>query len=275
MEELVIEFEVGDVAATLVDSTQLAIAEVICRESAVLCGTAWVEACYRQIDSSIVCEWLFKDGDRIDADHVCLRLKGPTKSILIGEQSALAWLKTLSAIATQARAYANQLKSSQCVLLAAQQTIPGLRAASHYAVRCGGGDNHPVNTCDSIYIQKNHMVACGTVSAAIKKAKQLHPDKLVEVEVETLNELAAAIKASADRVMLNNFSIRDVQQAVTMTPEKVKLEVSGDFGLDELKDLANTGIDFISLAALTTHCRAIDYAMRLVSVETAEKSACR
>lgn len=257
----------GDITAALIDQRQIAMAEVISREDAVLCGRAWVEAVYQQVGPDVELEWLAKDGDRIEADHVFLRLKGPARDILTGERAALNWLQTLSATATTTHRFAEQLKGTHCTLLDTRKTIPGLRAAQKYAVRCGGGENHRLGLYDAFLIKENHIISCGSIAAAIQRAKAMHPDKMVEVEVENLNELAQALSEQVDVVMLDNFSLMDMQKAVQLNETDAKLEVSGNVDIDSLKDIAQTGVDYVSVGALTKHVHAIDLSMRIVYVD--------
>ncbi len=255
----------GDITAELIDAEQMAVAEVISRESATLCGTAWVNACYQQLDPAVELDWLAKDGDRIDADHVFLRIKGKARSILTGERCALNWLQTLSATATVTRQYAEQLSGTECQLLDTRKTIPGLRYAQKYAVRCGQGNNHRLGLYDAFLIKENHIISCGSIANAVKQARAIHPDKLLEVEVENLNELANALKENVDVVMLDNFSLIDMQKAVEMNQGRAKLEVSGNVDMEVLRDIAETGVDYISVGALTKNIQAIDLSMRIIT----------
>ncbi|MDF1795045.1 MAG: carboxylating nicotinate-nucleotide diphosphorylase [Coxiellaceae bacterium] len=258
---------VGDITAELIAADQMAVAEVISREQAVLCGTAWVNACYQQLDPSVELEWLVKDGDRIEADHVFLRISGRARSILTGERTALNWLQTLSATATVTRQYVNCLADTDCTLLDTRKTVPGLRYAQKYAVRCGNGTNHRLGLYDAFLIKENHIISCGSIAEAVKQARALHADKLVEVEVENLNELATALNENVDVVMLDNFSLIDMQQAVAMNQGRAKLEVSGNVDIDSAKDIAETGVDYISVGALTKNIRAIDLSMRIITTD--------
>ncbi|MDF1654816.1 MAG: carboxylating nicotinate-nucleotide diphosphorylase [Coxiellaceae bacterium] len=257
----------GDITAELIAADQMAVAEVISREQAVLCGTAWVNACYQQLDPSVELDWLAKDGDRIDADHVFLRITGRARSILTGERTALNWLQTLSATATVTRQYVNCLDGTECTLLDTRKTLPGLRCAQKYAVRCGRGTNHRLGLYDAFLIKENHIISCGSIAEAIKQARGLYADKLLEVEVENLNELAMALNEDVDVVMLDNFSLIDMQQAVAMNQGRAKLEVSGNVDIESVKDIAETGVDCISVGALTKNVRAIDLSMRIITTD--------
>ncbi|MDF1761549.1 MAG: carboxylating nicotinate-nucleotide diphosphorylase [Coxiellaceae bacterium] len=257
----------GDISAELIAADQMAVAEVVSREQAVLCGTAWVNACYRQLDPNVELDWLAKDGDRIDADHVFLRISGRARSILTGERTALNWLQTLSATATVTRQYVNCLAGTECTLLDTRKTLPGLRYAQKYAVRCGRGTNHRLGLYDAFLIKENHIISCGSIAQAVKQARALHPDKLLEVEVENLNELAMALNESVDVVMLDNFSLIDMQQAVAMNQGRAKLEVSGNVDIETIKDIAETGVDYVSVGALTKNIQAIDLSMRIITTD--------
>ena len=257
----------GDISAELIAADQMAVAEVVSREQAVLCGTAWVNACYRQLDPGVELDWLAKDGDRIDADHVFLRISGRARSILTGERTALNWLQTLSATATVTRQYVNCLAGTECTLLDTRKTLPGLRYAQKYAVRCGRGTNHRLGLYDAFLIKENHIISCGSIAQAVQQARALHPDKLLEVEVENLNELAMALNESVDVVMLDNFSLIDMQQAVVINQGRAKLEVSGNVDIETIKDIAETGVDYVSVGALTKNIQAIDLSMRIITTD--------
>lgn len=256
----------GDITAELIDGEQRVKAELISREPAILCGKAWVEEVYHQISAAVALDWLKHDGDRLAANHVFLRLEGRARDILTGERTAMNWLQTLSATATKAWEYSKALEGTECKLLDTRKTIPGLRYAQKYAVRTGGGTNHRLGLYDMFLIKENHIASCGSIANAVNKARSLHEGILVEVEVESLNELEQALKAGADIIMLDNFSLHDMAVAVEMNQGAAKLEVSGNVELDSLSDIAQTGVDFISSGALTKHVRAIDLSMRVVEV---------
>lgn len=256
----------GDITALLIDSEQQVVAELIAREPAVLCGKAWASEVYRQLDEHVELEWLKHDGDKLSANQVFLRLHGNARSILTGERAAMNWLQTLSATATKTAEYAALLVGTHCKLLDTRKTIPGLRYAQKYAVRTGGGMNHRLGLYDRYLIKENHIASCGSIAKAVAKARALNGEVLVEVEVESLAELEQAIKAQADIIMLDNFSLHDMSVAVAMNQGVAKLEVSGNVEHDTLADIASTGVDFISSGALTKHIRAIDLSMRVVDV---------
>lgn len=259
----------GDITAALIEPGQAAQAEVVCRDAAILCGQAWAEMVFSLLDPSVELTWLQRDGDELVPDHVFLKLKGPAQALLTGERAMLNWLQTLSATATVAHRYSQALAGTACQLLDTRKTIPGLRAAQKYAVRCGGGQNHRMGLYDAYLIKENHIISCGSIQAAVSKARELHADKPVEVEVESLNELAQALQAKADIVMLDNFSLRDMEKAVLMNQGTAKLEVSGNVEQGQLADIAATGVDYISSGALTKHVQAVDLSMRIVHLDQA------
>lgn len=257
----------GDLTADLVDPSAAAKASVVVREDAVLCGQAWFDEVYRQLDPRVSLSWRFRDGDDVTRDTVVCELAGPARALLTGERTALNFLQTLSGTATAARAATRLVAGTQATILDTRKTVPGLRLAQKYAVRCGGANNHRIGLFDAVLIKENHVTAAGGVAAAVAAARRAHPRAMVEVEVETLAELDEALATQADRIMLDDFSLDDIREAVRRrdahpaTPRK-QLEVSGSVGTDALKALAATGVDFISMGALTKHVRAIDFSMR-------------
>jgi nicotinate-nucleotide pyrophosphorylase (carboxylating) len=258
----------GDITAALIPAQAQNRARVLVREPATLCGVPWFDEVFRQVDPAIQPRWLFADGAELAADSVVCELTGPARAIVTGERTALNFLQMLSGTATATRRYAAALTGTGTRVLDTRKTLPGLRQAQKYAVRCGGGVNHRLGLFDAVLIKENHIAAVGSLSAAVRAAKQANPDVLIEVEVETLEQLAEALDTGADRIMLDNFSIHTLSAAVAARnahPGKRKeLEVSGGLGPDALEAIAATGVDFVSIGAITKHVRAIDYSMRFV-----------
>ncbi|MBA2654616.1 MAG: carboxylating nicotinate-nucleotide diphosphorylase [Gammaproteobacteria bacterium] len=252
----------GDITAQLLQSNKIVAAEIITREAAVMCGAPWVEEVYRQLDPGITIKWLVEDGQKIAPTQLLCTLQGPATSLLTGERIALNFLQTLSGTATTTRRFVERLQHSKTQLLDTRKTIPGLRNAQKYAVQCGGGNNHRLGLYDAYLIKENHIIACGSITQAIDTAKVLHPGKTVEVEVENLTELEEALTAGADIVMLDNFEIASIDEAVKITKGRAKLEVSGNVTEERLPEIAATGVDFISVGSLTKHVRAVDLSMR-------------
>ena len=253
----------GDITAQLIPAERLAHAAVITRESAVISGTAWVDAVFRQLDSRVAVHWQVGDGERVEADRVLFHLEGPARSLLSGERAALNFLQTLSGVATRCRQYKDLVEGTGVRLLDTRKTIPGLRLAQKYAVTCGGCHNHRIGLYDAFLIKENHIAACGGIAEAVEAAHHIAPGKPVEVEVENLDELEQALAAGADVVMLDELSLEDMRTAVAVTAGRAKLEASGGISDDTLRAIAETGVDYISIGALTKHVRAIDLSMRL------------
>ena len=258
------DFGSGDVTADLLPSQSPAQARVFAREAAVVCGQPWFEACFRELDAHAVVHWRVVEGARIEADGVACELRGNARALVGAERCALNFLQTLSGTATIAAQYADAVRGTPATILDTRKTIPGLRMAQKYAVRCGGASNHRIGLFDAILIKENHIAAAGSLTAAVGAARARHPDLLLEVEVENFEELDAALAAGVDRIMLDEFSLGDIRRAVACVAGRVKLEVSGSVGLDRVRVLAETGVDYISVGALTKHVRAIDYSMRIV-----------
>jgi nicotinate-nucleotide pyrophosphorylase (carboxylating) len=252
----------ADITAQLIGDGTPANATIITREDCTLCGVAWVNEVFHQLGDEVTIEWMAEDGDAIIAGTTLCRLHGPAQVLLTGERTALNFLQTLSATATQTAFAVSQLAGSATRLLDTRKTIPGLRMAQKYAVTCGGGKNHRIGLFDAYLIKENHVAACGGVQNAVQTARQRHPDRWVEVEVENLTELKQALQAGADVIMLDNFSMDEIQEAVTVTNGQAKLEVSGNVTAEQLRAYAETGVDFISSGALTKHVQAIDLSMR-------------
>ncbi len=254
----------GDLTALLIPENSRSQARVITREQAVLCGIPWFESIFRQLDARVTIEWQAADGDEISPGQQLCELEGPTRALLSGERTALNLLQTLSGTATVTREYVRALRGTRTKLLDTRKTIPGLREAQKYAVRCGGGYNHRIGLFDGLLIKENHILAAGSIESAIKTAKRLYPDTPVEIEVEDLGQLSEAIKAGADSVLLDNFTLEALREAVALNQGRVRLEASGGFDLTSLRQAAETGVDYISVGALTKHVRAIDLSMRFL-----------
>ncbi|SFH92140.1 carboxylating nicotinate-nucleotide diphosphorylase [Modicisalibacter xianhensis] len=258
----------GDITAQLIPERQWATARVITREDAVLCGVAWVDELYRRLDKRVILNWHAADGDAIAADSVFLELEGPARSVMTGERAALNLLQTLSGTATRTRDYVRQVADTGVRLLDTRKTLPGMRLAQKYAVTCGGGHNHRIGLYDAFLIKENHIAACGGIAAAVKEARKIARDLPVEVEVESLDELAQALEAGADVIMLDNFTLDDMREAVRLTEKRATLEASGNVSEATLEAIAATGVDCISIGALTKDVKAIDLSMRVTQVAT-------
>jgi nicotinate-nucleotide pyrophosphorylase (carboxylating) len=253
----------GDITAQLIPADQQASANVITREDCIFCGRAWVEEVFQQIDPEVSIEWHIDDGQAAQANSALFTLRGKARSLLTGERAALNFVQTLSGTATISHHYAQQVAHTHVKLLDTRKTIPGLRTAQKYAVACGGCHNHRIGLYDAFLIKENHIAACGGIANAISRAHQIAPGKPVEVEVETFEELDQALTAGADIIMLDNFSIEDMKKAVAINARRAKLEASGNINEQTLVPTAETGVDFISIGALTKHCQAVDLSMRL------------
>jgi nicotinate-nucleotide pyrophosphorylase (carboxylating) len=251
-----------DLTANLIPSESIAEATLITREKAVLCGQDWFQAVFTQLDPSIKIEWLANDGDRLNANDVVCRLSGPARAILTGERTAMNFLQTLSATATTARLYADAVAGIDVKVLDTRKTLPGWRVAQKYAVRCGGCFNHRFGLYDGILIKENHINAAGSIVQAVAQAKALNAGVAIEVEVESLDELDQALNAGADIVLLDNFTVADLKHAVSFTAERAQLEASGGIGLDNIRDIAETGVNRISVGALTKDIKAVDLSLR-------------
>ncbi|NHC08803.1 carboxylating nicotinate-nucleotide diphosphorylase [Stutzerimonas degradans] len=253
----------GDITAQLIPAERLAHASVITREAAVISGVAWVDAVFRQLDPRVAVHWQVVDGERVEAGQVLFHLEGPARALLTGERTALNFLQTLSGVATNCRHYADLVEGTGVKLLDTRKTLPGLRLAQKYAVTCGGCHNHRIGLYDAFLIKENHIAACGSIAQAIVAAHRIAPGKPVEVEVESLDELGQALQAGADIVMLDELSLDDMRTAVGLARGRAKLEASGGIGEETLLAVAQTGVDYISIGALTKHVRAVDLSMRL------------
>lgn len=250
----------GDVTAQLCAAKSVT-AKVICRETATLCGQAWFNETFTQLDPTISVIWKRKDGDTMHPNQEVCIITGNTPTILSGERTALNFLQTLSGTATTTKKLLHRLKGTSTKLLDTRKTIPGLRVAQKYAVLCAGGTNHRMGLYDAYLIKENHISACGSIRNAIKNAKSQHPDLPIEIEVETIEQLEQAITHEANIALLDNFSLANVEQAVTLADNKIKLEVSGNIDMQNVNQYAMLGIDYISVGALTKHIQAIDFSM--------------
>ncbi|MBV2092014.1 MAG: carboxylating nicotinate-nucleotide diphosphorylase [Candidatus Thiodiazotropha sp. (ex Ctena orbiculata)] len=252
----------GDLTAALLPADAVTQAQIISREKAVICGIAWVSEVYRQLDPDIGLEWLVEDGEMVSENQQLCRLTGNARALLSGERCALNYLQSLSGTATLARSYAEAVSGIDVRILDTRKTVPGLRLQQKYAVRCGGGHNHRVGLYDAVLIKENHIRAAGSIEAALARSKELVPHGVsVEIEVETLDELQQALKAGVQRVLLDNFTPEKLREAVKLAAGRARLEASGGINLDSIREIAETGIDDISVGALTKDIRAIDLSM--------------
>jgi nicotinate-nucleotide pyrophosphorylase (carboxylating) len=251
----------GDITAELIPADHLAKAQIICRDQAVLCGELWVNEVFQQIDSSLALTWQHHDGDVINPDDVIVSVSGNARSLLTAERTALNFLQTLSSVASSASLIAERVKHTQVKILDTRKTIPGLRLAQKYAVQSGGCYNHRIGLFDAYLIKENHINACGGISLAIASARSMHPDKPVEIEVETITQLQQALDAKADIVMLDNFSLEQLREGVANNNGRAKLEASGGYDIDSVVAVAETGVDYISIGSLTKNIRATDFSM--------------
>ena len=253
----------GDVTAELIPETQQCKAKVISRENAVLCGQAWFDAVFAAMSNEIIINWKKNDREKIEADDTLCEITGPARAIITAERCALNFLQTLSGTATLARQYADQVHDLPVTLLDTRKTIPGLRNAQKYAVKTGGCSNHRFGLYDAILIKENHLIAAGSIEKAVQTLSSQHPDLAIEMEVESLEEMDIAIKAGVKRLLLDNFSLEQLKTAVEKKPNDVELESSGNVSLETVREIAETGVDYISIGGLTKHVTAIDLSMRL------------
>ncbi|TAM44230.1 MAG: carboxylating nicotinate-nucleotide diphosphorylase [Gammaproteobacteria bacterium] len=256
----------GDLTANLIPGGTQARARVISREDAVLCGTAWFDEVFRQLDRKVRVEWNARDGEPVRENQVLCTLAGPARAILTGERTALNFLQALSGTATATRRYVEAIRGTKAMVLDTRKTLPGLRTAQKYAVRCGGGQNHRMGLYDAVLIKENHIAAAGSVAGAVDAARRGAPaDTSVEVEVEDIAQLNEALAAGADRILLDNFSLKRLREAVQATAGRARLEASGGITLENIRAIAETGVDCISIGALTKHMRAVDLSLRFES----------
>jgi nicotinate-nucleotide pyrophosphorylase (carboxylating) len=263
------DIQTGDLTAGLIPEANQATATIICREAAVICGRPWFDEVFQQVDPDIEIKWHVSEGQTVSENALLCTVKGSAKNILTAERTALNFLQTLSATATVTASYvsqlANQLGQTKTQLLDTRKTLPNLRMAQKYAVKCGGGTNHRIGLFDAILIKENHIMAAGGIAQAVATAKSQHPTITVEVETENLDEVIQAVNAGADIIMLDNFTIENMIEAVQQVNGRAKLEVSGNVEIQHLAELAKTGVDFISTGAITKHIKAVDLSMRFVS----------
>jgi len=257
----------GDITASIIPASRQATANVITREKMVLCGQAWFDSVFKTLNPDISIHWFKGEGEVCDQNTLLCELKGAAKDLLTGERTALNLLQTLSSTATVAKQYADAVSGTNCKVLDTRKTIPGLRNAQKYAVTCGGCVNHRTGLYDGVLIKENHIMAAGSIALAISSAREI-TDVMVEVEVESLDEYQQALAAKPDRIMLDNFSNADMKTAVSLKHSGIELEASGDITLQTIRKVAETGVDYISIGALTKHVKAIDLSMR-ITMETA------
>ncbi|RUL76779.1 carboxylating nicotinate-nucleotide diphosphorylase [Dyella choica] len=253
----------GDATASLLPADAQAFAALTCREEAVIAGIPWFNTCVHKLDPQARIHWRVNDGDQVTPGTIVCEMHGNARAVVTAERSALNFLQLLSGTATTTAAYVAAVAGTSTRVLDTRKTVPGLRLAQKYAVRCGGGHNHRIGLYDAVLVKENHIIAAGSIAAAVQAARQLHPTLLLEVEVENLDELQQALDAGVDRVMLDNFSLPLMQQAVAQTDGRVPLEISGNVDLKTIGDYARTGVDYISVGALTKHVRAVDLSLRL------------
>ena len=255
----------GDLTAQLLPENTTVNAQVITRENMVCCGQAWVEEAFKQVDPGTQVTWHVQDGEGVSAGTTLFFVTGNARSLMTAERTALNFLQLLSATATITKTYVDRIAHTSCKLLDTRKTLPLYREAQKYAVRCGGGHNHRAGLFDAFLVKENHILAAGSLTAAVVQARQINDAVCLEVEVENLPELQQALDAQVDRVMLDNFPLADITKAVALAQGQVALEVSGNVTLDNIAEYAETGVDFISVGAITKHIQAIDLSMRVMS----------
>jgi nicotinate-nucleotide pyrophosphorylase (carboxylating) len=265
LESLAEDVGSGDLTAALIPETARCEARVTARESAVLCGGAWFEAVFQELDPRVRVTWHVNDGERLSPGQTVCTVSGPARAVNSGERAALNLLQTLSGTATVARRHADAVADAATVILDTRKTLPGLRRAQKYAVRCGGCSNHRMGLHDAMLIKENHIAAAGGLRTAVEAARAAHPGAPMEVEVESLDQLDEALALGVHMIMLDNFTPDDIRVAVARSQGHARLEVSGGVSLEELSDIASTGVDFISVGALTKHVYAVDFSMRVES----------
>lgn len=253
----------GDLTAALIPAETQAEAQVVTREQAILCGTAWFDEVFHQVDKRVSVTWSARDGDAIHAEQILCTLRGPARALLTGERSALNFLQLLSGTATLARKYVDAVRGTRVVILDTRKTIPGLRRAQKYAVTCGGGQNHRLGLYDAVLIKENHIAAAGSIAAALRAARASAPKGVtVEIEVENLEQLREALESGAERILLDNFSVEDLKAAIRETGGRAKLEASGGIHPGNIRAVAETGVDFISIGDITKNVEAVDLSLR-------------
>jgi nicotinate-nucleotide pyrophosphorylase (carboxylating) len=255
----------GDVTAALIPQHRQTRAVVLCRERAVICGRPWFDAVFQTLSTEVTIDWQVEEGVMLPAGRTLCTLEGPARSLLTGERTALNFLQSLSGVATKARQYADAVKGTKTRVLDTRKTLPGLRSAQKYAVRCGGCHNHRIGLYDMVLIKENHIAAAGSIREAVATGRRQSPGLKVEVEVETLDQLREAIDAGADVALLDNFELAGIREAVAFNAGRIKLEVSGGIQLEQIAAIAATGVDYISVGALTKDVRAVDLSMRFLA----------
>jgi len=253
----------GDISAKILSDNQICTATVISRDTATISGRPWFDCVFKLLDSTVKINWKLDDGETVQAGQTLCTITGNARSLLSGERCALNYLQTLSATASQTRAYVDAIKDTGATILDTRKTLPGLRQAQKYAVRCGGGNNHRMGLYDAYLLKENHIQAAGSIAAAVKTARAIHSDRSVELEVENLDELEQALNVMADRIMLDNFDLQTLRQAVALNNHQAQLEASGGITLQTVRQVAETGVDFISTGAITKNIKAIDLSMIL------------
>lgn len=262
----------GDLTAALIPEQATATATVIGREAAVVCGTAWFNAVFQQLDPAVQITWKAQDGDRIQARQTLCHLTGPAQALLSGERTALNFLQFLCGTASLARTYADAVAGTHTRILDTRKTLPGLRAAQKFATRCGGCVNHRMGLYDAVLIKENHIAAAGSLAAAVQASRQYRSDQPIEIEVENLVQLDEALNVGVDHVLLDNFSQHALREAVLRAAGRARLEASGNIAIHDVAAIAATGVDFISVGALTKHVQAIDLSMRFESLTMADSN---
>ena len=251
----------GDLTAGLVNDERVS-AKLICRDQAILSGRPWFEACFDMLDESITIDWLFDDGALMQSNDIVCRIQGSARAILTAERTAINYLQTLSGVATTTRSYVDAVAGTGCKILDTRKTVPGLRKAEKYAVSCGGGHNHRIGLYDDVLIKENHIQAAGSICAALKLAIEgIDSSVMVEIEVENMEQLVQAIECGARRVLLDNFSLSALPEAVNIAGDRVETEVSGNVTLENVNSIANSGVNFVSIGALTKNIQAIDFSL--------------
>lgn len=261
------EFSGRDVTASLITESKESIAQVISRENAILCGRNWFDTAFNLLNSKIQIKWYFEDGQKIKNNDIICEVSGNSHHILTAERTALNFLQTLSATATQTSLFAKTISDTDCKILDTRKTIPGLRLAQKYAVTCGGGVNHRVGLYDMVLIKENHIHAAGSITAAVNKARENFKNLKIEVEVENIDELEQAIACKVDRILLDNMDIPTLEKAVQLNNKRIDLEASGNITLDTIKSIAETGVNYISTGAITKNINAVDFSLRFIGKE--------
>ena len=251
----------GDITAALIPEQRRARGRIISKDNGVFCGIPWAIEVFHQLDDDVHLNWHVQEGDLIEPGQKLCDLQGPARALMSGERTALNFLQTLSATATQTASYVKLIQHTQAILLDTRKTLPGLRAAQKYAVTVGGGKNHRLGLFDAYLIKENHIVSCGGIVAAIRKARKVSPGRTIQIEVQSLDEMEAAITADADIIMLDNFSVSELRRAVLQNQSRAKLEASGGIKDDQLVKIAETGVNYVSVGALTKNCKALDLSL--------------